>query len=217
MIPWVIGVPWQATFLQSLFDTELCITVPLLSFSKSLNILNVKASTLSITKTNPNPGETKGMVILDIEKLSMRFGKEFSLSCSQWMEAAGYMYLFQKEHDQQGTGEAHSSWYNEHFCFHTSQDTKDNLHDAWKSDEVKFHQENWAKYGEFDASCYYQAYKLSKKQWEMMVDISGMRAFEPMKTPFSTTLGKLTPQLTTHSSQICPSQPFHQAVADIPP
>jgi len=110
MVPWVVGVPWQATFPQSLFDTELCIAVPLPFFlNKNLNILDVEASTLPMMKTNPNPGETKGTVILDIEKLSVHFRKELSLSCSQWTEAAGDMYLFQKEHDEEGTGKAHSN------------------------------------------------------------------------------------------------------------
>ena len=210
MAPWVVGVPWQATFTQNLFDTELCIAVPLPFFlNKNLNILNVEASTLPTVKTNPNPGETKGNVILDIEKLSTRFGKELSLSCSQWTEAAGNMYLFQKERDEEGTCESHSTWYNDHFCFYTSQDTKDELYDAWKSDELKFRQEHWAKYGEFDASCYYQAYKLSKKQQEMMADIHGMMALSaPTKPSFSATLAKLTPKLTPHSSQTRSSQPF---------
>jgi hypothetical protein len=210
MVPWVVGVPWQATFPQNLFDTELCIAVPLPFFlNKNLNILNVEASTLATTKTNPNPGETKGNVILDIEKLSMRFGKELSLSCSQWTEAAGNMYLFQKERDEEGTSEAHSAWYNDHFCFYTSQDTKDELYNAWKADELKFRQEHWAKYGEYDAARYYQAYKLSEKQQEMMVDIRGMiSSSAPTKSSFSSTANKLLPKLTPRSSQSRPSQPF---------
>ena len=70
---------------------------------------------------------------------------ELSLSCSQWMEAAGNMYLFQKEQDQDGTCEAYSTWYNDHFCFYTSQDIKDHLYDAWKADKLKFCQEHWVK------------------------------------------------------------------------
>jgi len=212
MVPWVVGVPWQATFPQILFDTELCIAVPLPFFlNKNLNILNVEASTLPTTKTNPNPGETKGTVILDIEKLSTCLGKELSLSCSQWTEAAANMYLFQKERDEEGTDDAHSNWYNDHFCFYTSQDTKDELYDAWKSDELKFRQEHWAKYGEFDASCYYQAYKLSEKQQEMMADICGMMVSTPAptKTPFNAGLAKFAPRFGPRSSQTRPpSQPF---------
>jgi len=212
MVPWVVGVPWQATFPQILFNTKLCITVPLPFFlNKNLNILNVKASTLPTTKTNPNPGETKGTVILDIEKLSTHLGKELSLSCSQWTEAAANMYLFQKERDEEGTDDAHSNWYNDHFCFYTSQDTKDELYDTWKSDELKFHQEHWAKYGEFDASHYYQAYKLSEKQQEMMADIHGMMTSTPAptKTPFNAGLAKFALRFSPRSSQTRPpSQPF---------
>ena len=196
-------------FPQNLFNTEICITVPLPFFlNKNLNILNVEASTIPTMKTNPNPGKTKGTVILDIEKLSTCFGKELSLSCSQWTESAGNMYLFQKEQDEEGTGEAHSSWYNNHFCFYTSQDTKDELYDTWKSDKLKFHQEHWAKYREFDASCYYQAYKPSKKQQEMMADVCGMMVLSAPKASFSATIAKLTPKLTPCSSQPRSSQPF---------
>ena len=78
MVPWVMGVPWQAMFPQNLFDTELCIAVPLPFFlNKNLNILNVEASTLPTVKTNPNPGEMKGNVILDIEKLSTRLARSY--------------------------------------------------------------------------------------------------------------------------------------------
>src|SRR6266567_4186978 len=98
LVPWVVGVPWQAKFPQSLFDMEGCVAVPLPFFlNENLQILNVKAATLPTIKTNPNPGETKGISILDVEKLSVQFGRELSLTCSQWTEASGNMYLFQKE------------------------------------------------------------------------------------------------------------------------
>ncbi|KAF8958810.1 hypothetical protein BDZ97DRAFT_1840797, partial [Flammula alnicola] len=60
MVPWIVGVPWQAKFPQSLFDTEGCVAVPLSFFlNENLQILNTEASTLPTVKTNPNPGETK--------------------------------------------------------------------------------------------------------------------------------------------------------------
>ncbi|KAF8969058.1 hypothetical protein BDZ97DRAFT_1654333 [Flammula alnicola] len=145
MVPWIVGEPWQASFPQSLFDTEGCVMV-LLSFflNENLQILNVEASMLPTVKTNPNPGETKGISILDIEKLSACFGKELTLDCSQCTEAAGNMYLFQKERDEPNTQEAHSEWYNLHFGFYHSQTTKIKLYNTWKADELKFHQEHWA-------------------------------------------------------------------------
>lgn len=60
--------------------------------SKNLRSLNDEGATLPTVKSNPLPGDTKGICILDIEKLSTRFGKELSLSCSQWSEAAENMW-----------------------------------------------------------------------------------------------------------------------------
>jgi len=71
MVPWVVEVPWQATFPQSLFNTKLCIAVPLPFFlNKNLNILNVEVSTLLMMKTNLNPGKMKGTAI---ELFSLRY------------------------------------------------------------------------------------------------------------------------------------------------
>jgi hypothetical protein len=175
MVPWIVGTPWQTKFPQSLFDTEGCVAVPLPFFlNENLQIINVEAATLPTVKTNPNPGETKGISILDVDKLSARFGKELSLTCSQWTEAAGNMYLFQKERDAVDTGDAHSDWYNDHFNFYLSQKSRDRLYDAWKSDELKFRQEHWATYGEFKAYRYEQAFALSERQAEMMAKVRDM-------------------------------------------
>jgi hypothetical protein len=86
-----------------------------------------------------------------VEKLSARFGKELSLTCSQWTKAAGNMYLFQKEQDVPTDSEySHSNWYNNHFTFYLAQKFKDRLYDAWKADKLKFHQEHWANYGIYE-------------------------------------------------------------------
>jgi hypothetical protein len=177
LVKWIVGVPWQAKFPQSLFDTEGCVAVPLPFFlNENLQILNVEAATLPSIKTNPNPGETKGISILDVDKLSARFGRELSLNCSQWTEAAGNMYLFQKERDATDTGDAHSDWYNDHFNFYLAQKFKVKLYDAWKTDELKFRQEHWANYGAFEGYRYEQAFALSEKQFEMMADIRELMA-----------------------------------------
>jgi hypothetical protein len=175
LAPWVVGVPWQARFPQSLFDTEGCVAVPLPFFlNENLQILNIEAATLPTIKTNPNPGETKGISILDVEKISARFSKELSLTCSQWTEAAGNMYLFQKERDTADTGDAHSNWYNDHIKFYLAQRYKVKLYDMWKADELKFRQEHWANYGAFEGYRYEQAFALSEKKQEMMSKIWDM-------------------------------------------
>jgi len=84
----VVGEPIPIEFPQSLYDTEICVAVPLPFFlTQNLRSLVDEASTLPTVKSNPAPGETKGTYILNIEKLSTRFGKELTLTCSQWSEA----------------------------------------------------------------------------------------------------------------------------------
>ena len=85
----VVGAFMPVDFANSLFETELHVTVPLPFFlNKNLCVLIDEASTLPMIKSNPLPGESKGIYILDIEKLSACFGKELSITCSQWGEAA---------------------------------------------------------------------------------------------------------------------------------
>ena len=92
----VVGEPIPIEFPQSLYDTEICVAVPLPFFlTRNLRSLIDEASTLPTVKSNPAPGETKGTYILNIEKLSARFGKELTLTCSQWSEAAANMWSFQ--------------------------------------------------------------------------------------------------------------------------
>jgi len=99
----VIGAFMPLEFANSLFETELHVAVPLPFFlNKNLRILIDEASTLPTIKSNPLPGESKGIYILDIDKLSVRFGKELSLTCSQWSEAAVNMFRFQQARDKVG-------------------------------------------------------------------------------------------------------------------
>jgi hypothetical protein len=63
----VVGEPIPIEFPQSLYDTEICIAVPLPFFlTRNLRSLVDEASTLPTVKSNPAPGETKGTYILNI-------------------------------------------------------------------------------------------------------------------------------------------------------
>ncbi|KAF8813112.1 hypothetical protein BYT27DRAFT_7220601 [Phlegmacium glaucopus] len=193
LVPWIMGVPWQARFLQSLFDTKGCIAglSPNTFFlNNNLQILNAEAATLPTVKTNPNPGETKGISILDVDKLSTRFGKELSLTCSQWTRAVGNI------------GDAHSEWYNDHFNFYQVQRSKVKLYDAWKLDELKFHQEHWANYGAFKGYQYERAFALSKKQHKMMAKICEIMAMPNNGRPSSSTTNCLICSERGHNSRI---------------
>lgn len=86
----VVGEPIPIEFPQSLYDTEICVAVPLPFFlTRNLWSLVDEASTLPTVKSNPAPGETKGTYILNIDKLSVCFGKELTFTCSQWSEGRG--------------------------------------------------------------------------------------------------------------------------------
>ena len=58
----VVGEPIPIEFSQSLYDTELCVAVPLPFFlTWNLQSLIDEASTLPTVKSNPVPGESKGI------------------------------------------------------------------------------------------------------------------------------------------------------------
>ena len=106
----VVGQTPTIKFPQMLFDTELCVAVPLPFFlNKNLHIITDEAATLPTVKSNPLPGETKGTVILDVNKLSLKLGKEKELTCSQWMEAAFNYFRFQQERDSEGNNGSFST------------------------------------------------------------------------------------------------------------
>jgi hypothetical protein len=175
MVPWVVGVPWTPRFPQSLFDTEDCVAVPLPFFlNKNLRLIISEASTLPTIKSNPKPGETKGISILDVDKLTVRFGAELSLSFSQWSEAAQNMYNFQRERDGDGGDGPHGRWFGDHFDFFNTLEKKDDLYDEWKAAELKFRQEHWATYGEFVPQRYESAFALTEKKSEVMAEVRAM-------------------------------------------
>jgi len=90
---------------QTLFDTELCVAIPLPFFlNKNLCTITDVAATLPTIKSNPLPGKTKGTVILNVDKLSLKLGREKELTCSQWTEATFNYFWFQQEHNSEGDG-----------------------------------------------------------------------------------------------------------------
>jgi len=75
----IVGEPIPIEFYQSLYDTEICVAVPLPFFlTWNLQTLVDEASTLPTVKSNPVPGETKGTYILNIDKLNSLWEGAFS-------------------------------------------------------------------------------------------------------------------------------------------
>ena len=139
----VVGEPIPIEFPQSLYDSEIGVAVPLPFFlTQNLCLLVDEAPTLPTVKLNPAPGETKGTYIQNIEKLSARFGKELSLTCSQWSEAATNMWSFQILRDKSGSDSEHATWFEKHFNFFNMLNKCDELYNAWKVMELEFWQDH---------------------------------------------------------------------------
>ncbi|KAF8797985.1 hypothetical protein BYT27DRAFT_7025810, partial [Phlegmacium glaucopus] len=154
-MPRVVGVPATIVFPQTLFDTENCVSLPLPFFlNKNIRYITDKAATLPMIKSNPLAGETKGINIIDVEKLSVTLGKEGSLTCSQWTEAAFQMFRFQQERDSEGPDGAFATWYSDHFNFFNSQLDRDEMYQSWKDVELELRQEFRSQPTNFDAAHY---------------------------------------------------------------
>jgi len=163
--PRVIGIPATIIFPQTLFDTENCVSIPLPFFlNKNLRYITDNAATLPTIKSNPLAGETKGISIIDVEKLSATLGKEGSLTCSQWTEAAFQMYRFQQERDSEGPNGAFAMWYSDHFNFFNSQLDRDEMYQSWKGVELELRREFRSQPTNYDAAHYVAKYELAKSE-----------------------------------------------------
>jgi len=135
--------------------------------TRNLRTLIDEASTLPTVKSNPVPGETKGIYILNIDKLSTRFGKELSLTCSQWSEAAANLWSFQISRDKSGANGEHASWFEKHFNFFNMLNKRDELYDAWKVMELEFQQDHRSRHLKFSEPDYDKALGLTEESHKL--------------------------------------------------
>jgi hypothetical protein len=173
----VIGTFMPVDFADSLFETELHVAVPLPFFlNKNLRTLIDEASTLPTIKSNPLPGETKGIYILDIEKLSARFGKELSLTCSQWSEAALNMFKFQQARDKLGDMGEHAAWFDNHFNFFNVHQDRDELYDAWKVVELELRKDHRSQNLAFNAADHDMAFSRAESSHKLRLEFQALFA-----------------------------------------
>jgi len=164
----VVGEPIPIEFSQSLYDTEICVAVLLPFFlTQNLQTLIDEASTLPTVKSNPAPGETKGTYILNIDKLSGCFGKELSLTCSQWSDAAANMWSFQISRDKSRADGEHAAWFEKHFNFFNMLNKRDELYEAWKVMELEFRQDHRSCHLKFSAPDYDKALGLTEESHKL--------------------------------------------------
>ena len=135
--------------------------------NKSLHYLNVNTALLSTVKCNPLTEETKGTLILNIEKLYTIFGQELSLDISQWSKVAENMYNFQEAHVKQGSLDDHAQWFAQHFGFFMNQHNKVENYEAWKSLELELCEEFYSEPTAYDTAYYANQYAHAKSKHEM--------------------------------------------------
>jgi hypothetical protein len=182
----VIGAFMPVDFADSLFETELHVAVPLPFFlNKNLRILIDEASTLPTIKSNPLPGESKGIYILDIEKLSARFGKELSLTCSQWSEAALNMFKFQQARDKMGDTGEHAAWFDNHFNFFNVHHDRDELYDAWKVVELELRKDHRSQNLAFNAADHDAAFSRAETSHKLRLEFQALFASSQGSKPFA--------------------------------
>jgi hypothetical protein len=204
----VVGEPIPIEFPQSLYDTEICVAVPLPFFlTRNLRSLVDEASTLPTVKSNPAPGETKGTYILNIDKLSARFGKELTLTCSQWSEAAVNMRNFQISRDKLGSEGEHATWFEKHFNFFNMLNKRDELYDAWKVMELKFRQDHRSRHLKFSATDYDKALGLTEESHKLR------KEFHEFVNSSQSGIGRSGPSyrgsVTSFSQRALPQGPSH--------
>jgi hypothetical protein len=221
----VVGEPIPIEFPQSLYDTEICVAVPLPFFlTRNLRSLVDEASTLPTVKSNPAPGETKGTYILNIEKLSTRFGKELTLTCSQWSEAAANMWSFQISRDKLGSEGDHATWFEKHFNFFNMLNKRDELYDAWKVMELEFRQDHRSCHLKFSATDYDKALGLTEESHKLRKEfhefVNSSQTVVARSRPSYRGSAPLSLKGLSHEAlPFCNPLliPFRQAAASLPP
>jgi hypothetical protein len=83
-------------------------------------------------KVNPRSGESKGITVLDIEKLQVRFGEELLLNFGQYTQASINYYRFQCARDVNGKGGTWSECWRNHFRFFENQVDAEQFYQGWR-------------------------------------------------------------------------------------
>lgn len=92
LVPRSASAAVEIAFPQILFDTELEVSVPLSFFTHSnLRYIIDHASTLPTRRAN-GKSEGKGPIIIDVEKLADKIGRELSIDFGQYTQASQQMY-----------------------------------------------------------------------------------------------------------------------------
>ncbi|KAK0491738.1 hypothetical protein EDD18DRAFT_1012679, partial [Armillaria luteobubalina] len=139
--PYVPGEKHNVEFADILYDTDDAYFIPLTFFlNRNLQYLIGEVSSLSVTKTNPLPGQTKGVNIIDIQKCLPDLPisiEEKDFSYGQWDEAADNRYRFDASRNKEGDKGPYATFWGLHFGFFNGLQDKIEDFPAWRPLEEK--------------------------------------------------------------------------------
>jgi hypothetical protein len=176
IVPRESGKAVELIFPQILFDTEISVAIPLPFFIyRNMRYIIDHLGSLPMVKCNPLDGTTKGFYIIDVEKLSLTLGKELSIDCSEWGQAAFQMLRFHQMRDVKGASGGFSEWYAMHFDFFFKLIDRDEFYSAWKALELELRQEFRSEKKAFCATHYANAYALVKAEKKILDRVQALQ------------------------------------------
>ncbi|KAJ7590036.1 hypothetical protein C8J56DRAFT_751445, partial [Mycena floridula] len=117
---------------------------------------------LPTVKSNPLPGESKGSYILDVAKLSSRFGDDASMDFGQWSESSLNLVRFQAFRDKEGDSGPYASFWKLHRAFFDSQEDKIEMFPFWKEVQRGLQRQYISQPTKFDVQYYVTKYVLTQ-------------------------------------------------------
>ncbi|XP_006455914.1 hypothetical protein AGABI2DRAFT_145913 [Agaricus bisporus var. bisporus H97] len=163
-------------FPDIMFDTEnarVFLPLPLLH-PECIQHVVANLNRVALTRVNPSPGELKGQLVLDIDKLSAQFGAEASpnFGYDRFLASSINYTRFQSmrdvEHDAvtgQGNGSWSKTWF-DHFNFFSSQADAGTLYPYWRESERKLHLGILTTLSSYDFARYKRLFELARYQAE---------------------------------------------------
>jgi hypothetical protein len=161
LVPRSASAAVEIAFPQILFDTEVKFSVPLSFFTHSnLWFIIDQASTLPTRRAN-GKSEAKGPIIIDIEKLADKIGRELSIDFSQYTQASQQMFRFQSLRDSVVDGKWTQCWY-QHFQFFECQHDAEQFYPFWKEYELQLRRDRRSLSQDYNENYYDLLYLQAK-------------------------------------------------------
>ncbi|KAJ7579843.1 hypothetical protein C8J56DRAFT_739521, partial [Mycena floridula] len=154
-----VGIQKPVEFPQIIYNTDDHTPIPLTFFlNNNLRSIHDERALLPTVKSNPLPGESKGSYILDVVKLSSRFGDDASMDFSQWSESSLNFVHFQASRDKDGDLGPYASFWKLHRAFFDSQEDKIEMFPFWKEVERDLRRQYISQPTKFDVQYYVTKY-----------------------------------------------------------